>query len=190
MAIVCSAVETMDITLAALDVDIVPAELDGDPLAADYLSKLNYGNCFAFENFELSTNAYEYRHSDIDTYPGRQAYMPSADFDYFSLFEFAAKLDPVPTMLTQCHVGTVRGFMGQTTAFRKSLLKKFVTVMGEVEGQDEARYIHGNYGKPLSPQYGNRIFPTYDGSRWRHYSLNYRGISGKSWEEAGNGSPA
>jgi hypothetical protein len=143
----CSAVETMDIALAALEVDIVPPELDGDPLDADYLSKLNYSNCFAFENFELSTNAYEYRHSDIDTYPGRQAYMPSADFDYFSLFEFAAKLDPVPTMLTQCHVGTVRGFMGQTTAFRKSLLKKFVTVMGEVEGQDEARYIHGNYGK-------------------------------------------
>ncbi|MFH2056571.1 MAG: asparagine synthetase B, partial [bacterium] len=92
-------------------------------------------------------SAYEYRHSDIDTYPGRQAYIPGADFDYFALFEFAAKLDPVPTMLTQCHVGTVRGFMGQTTAFRKSLLKKFVTVMGEVEGQDEVRYIHGNYGK-------------------------------------------
>lgn len=143
----CSAPETIDIALAAQGVDIVPTELDGDPVDPDYLAKLDYSRCFAFENFELSTNAYEYRHSDIDTYPGRQSFMPSAEFDYFGLFEFAAKLDPVPTMLTQCHVGTVRGFMGQTTAFRRSLLKKFVTVMGEVEGQDEVRYIHGNYGK-------------------------------------------
>jgi hypothetical protein len=143
----CSAVETIDIALAAVDVDIVPTELDGDPVDSDYQSRLDYENCFAFENFELSTNAYEYRHSNIDTYPGREAYIPSPNFDYFTLFDFAAKLDPVPTMLTQCHVGTVKGFMGQTTAFRKSLLKRFVTILGEVEGKDEVRYIHGNYGK-------------------------------------------
>jgi hypothetical protein len=143
----CSAVETIDIAMASLDVDIVPAELDGDPIDPGYKAKLDYSECLAFEGFDLSTNAYEYRHSNIDTYPGRQAYIPSAELDYFSLFEFSAKLDPVPTMLTQCHVGTVRGFMGQTTGLRRSLLKDFVTIMGEVEGQDEVRYIHSSYGK-------------------------------------------
>ncbi|MCK4857509.1 MAG: asparagine synthetase B [candidate division Zixibacteria bacterium] len=143
----CSAVETIDIALAAAGVDVVPTELDGDPIDPDYRSKLDYSKCFAFENFELSTNALEYRHSDIDTYPGRQAYIISQKMDYFTLFDFAAKLDPVPTMLTQCHVGTIKGFMGQNTALRKSLLKKFVTILAEVEGQDEVRYIHSNYGK-------------------------------------------
>lgn len=143
----CSAPETFDIALSAMNTDIVPAELDGDPVDPDYQQKLDYSKCFAFQNFTLSTNAYEYRHSNIDTYPERRAYIPSQDYDYFTLFEFAAKLDPVPTMLTQDHVGTIKGFMGQSTAFRRSLLKKFVTVLGDVEGQDEVRYIHSNYGK-------------------------------------------
>jgi hypothetical protein len=73
--------------------------------------------------------------------------VPSPELDYFQLFDFSAKLDPVPTMLVQNHVGAVKGFMGQSTSFRKSLLKKFVTVLAEIEGQDEVRYIHGNYGK-------------------------------------------
>jgi hypothetical protein len=143
----CSAPETFDIALAAMETDVVPPELDGDPIDPNYKEKLNYDACFAFENFSLSTNAYEYRHSDIDTYPGRQSFIPNEEYDYFSLFEFAAKLDPVPTMLTQCHVATVKGFMGQSTGFRKSLLKKFVTILAEVEGQAEVRYIHSNYGK-------------------------------------------
>ena len=147
MFAMCSATETFDIALAAENTDIVPKEFDGDGVDADYKSKLDYSKCFAFENFDVSLNPLEYRHSDIDTYPDRQKYIPNAANDYFQLFDFAAKLDPVPTMLVQCHVGAVKGFMGQTTAFRKSMVKKYVIILGEVEGQDEVRYIHANYGK-------------------------------------------
>jgi hypothetical protein len=147
MFAMCSATETFDIALAAENTDIVPKEFDGDGVDADYKSKLDYSKCFAFENFDLSTNPLEYRHSDIDTYPDRQKYIPNPTNDYFQLFDFAAKLDPVPAMLVQCHVGAVKGFMGQTTAFRKSMVKKYVTILGEIEGQDEVRYIHANYGK-------------------------------------------
>jgi hypothetical protein len=143
----CSAPETMDIALAAWNTDIVPYQYDNDPFDPDCQSKLDYDECLAFENFTVSLDALEYRHSNIDTYPERRAYIAGPLNDYFQLFDFSAKLDPVPTMLVQCHVGTVPGFMGQSTAFRKSLLKKFVTVLGEVEGKDEARYVHGNYGK-------------------------------------------
>ncbi len=147
MFAMCSAPETFDIALAAHNTDIVPAEFDGDPVDPDYKSKMDYSNCLAFENFTVSVNPLEYRHSDIDTYPERMSYVPSPDLDYFQLFDFSAKLDPVPTMLVQDHVGTVKGFMGQSTAFRRSLLKKYVTILGEIDGQDEVRYIHGNYGK-------------------------------------------
>ncbi len=143
----CSAPETFDIALSAEKTDIVPREFDGDAIDPNYQGKLNFDACFAFEQFTLSVNPLEYKHSNIDTYPDRQAYVPAPELDYFQLFDFSAKLDPVPTMLVQNHVGVVRGFMGQSTAFRKSLLKKFVTILGEVQGQDEVRYIHGNYGK-------------------------------------------
>ncbi len=143
----CSAPETFDIALAAIGTDIVPAEFDGDPIDPNCQANLDFDNCLAFENFTVSVNPLEYRHSDIDTYPERMSYVPSPELDYFQLFDFSAKLDPVPTMLVQNHVGTVKGFMGQSTSFRKSLLKKFVTVLGEIDGQDEVRYIHGNFGK-------------------------------------------
>jgi len=143
----CSAPETMDIALAAEGLDIVPREYDGDPFDPNCQKQLNYNNCLAFENFTISLNALEYRHSDIDTYPERTNYIKNQDMDYFRLFDFSAKLDPVPTMLVQCHVGQVSGFMGQSTAMRKSLIKTHVTILGEVENFDEVRYIHGNYGR-------------------------------------------
>ncbi len=143
----CSAPETFDIMLAAQNTDIVPKEFDGDAIDPNFAAKLDFSRCMAFENFTLSVNPLEYKHSDIDTYPDRQQFAPVPDLDYFQLFDFSAKLDPVPTMLVQNHVGMVKGFMGQSTAFRKSLIKKFVTILAEVDGQDEARYIHGNYGK-------------------------------------------
>jgi hypothetical protein len=143
----CSAPETFDIARAADNTDIVPKEFDGDAVDPDYKAKLDFDKCLAFENFTLSVNPLEYKHSNIDTYPERQAFAPAPELDYFQLFDFSAKLDPVPTMLVQDHVGVVKGFMGQSTAFRKSLIKKYVTVLAEVEGQDEARYIHGDYGK-------------------------------------------
>jgi hypothetical protein len=143
----CSACETIDIALAADNVDICPAEFDGDPVDPGAQERLNFDNCLAFENFRVTFDPMLYRHSDIDTYPERIVRFPEPQLDYFYLFEFSAKLDPVPTMLVQDHVGRIKGFMGQTTAFRKSLLKKYVTVLGEVEGFDEVRYIHGNFGR-------------------------------------------
>jgi len=143
----CSAPETIDIALAAQDVDIVPAEFDGDPVDPNANEKLDYSQTFAFENFTVTLDPLLYRHSNIDTYPDRQIRFPTPEDDFFYLFDFAAKLDPVPTMLVQDHVSTVAGFMGQTTAFRKSLLKKFVTILGEPDNYDEVRYIHGNFGR-------------------------------------------
>lgn len=150
----CSATETMDIALAAEDVDIVPEELDGDPVDPDCQSKLDYSKTLAFTDFEVSTNAYEYRHSTIDTTPDKVAARLGLEADYFTLFDFSAKLDPVPSMLVQNHVSVVQGFMGQTTAFRKSLVKKYVTILGETEGRDEVKYIHGNFGRGTWTFYG------------------------------------
>lgn len=143
----CSACETLDIALAADHVDICPSEFDGDPVDPDAEKKLDFSQTLAFENFTVSLDPMMYRHSDIDTYPDRLVRFPDTASDNFYLFQFSAKLDPVPTMLVQCHVNVVDGFMGQTTAFRKSLVKKYVTILGENEGQNEIRYLHGNLDK-------------------------------------------
>jgi hypothetical protein len=143
----CSATETIDIALAAEETDICPTPFDGDPVDPDAFSRLDYEKSLAFENFAPDLDPLLYRHSDIDTYPERLVRFPNEESDFFYLFEFSAKLDPVPTMLVQNHVGQVRGFMGQNTALRKSLLKKYVTVLAQPEGFDEVRYIHGNFGR-------------------------------------------
>jgi len=139
----CSATDTIDIALAAWRTDIVPAVFDGDPPDPDCQSRLDYSRTFAFENFKLILDPMEYEFSDIDTSPPPR----SPEADYFTLFEFSAKYDPVPTMLTQCHTPVIKGFLGQTTAFRRSLIKKSVTILGEREGTDSVKYIHGNLGK-------------------------------------------
>lgn len=143
----CSAPETMDIALAAEGVDIVPREFDGDPVDPDAQAKLDYANCLAFENFQININPLVYRRSNIDTYPDRMMRFVNPTDDFFYLFEFSAKLDPVPTMLVQDHVNTVTGFMGQVTGFRKSLLKEHVVVLGQPDNYDEVRYIHGAFGR-------------------------------------------
>lgn len=142
----CSAPETIDIALSAVGIDIVPKELDGDPVDPGAQESLDFSNTFAFENFTLTFDPYLYMHSDIDTYPDRLVQFSEGN-DYFYLFDFAAKLDPVPTMLVQDHVDVIKGFMGQNTGFRKSLLKKFVLILGQPDNFDEARYIHGNLGR-------------------------------------------
>ena len=139
----CSAADTYDIALAAEGVDMCDQMFDGDPADPAAQSKLNFDNTFAFRNFQLRPNPYEYEHSNIDANYGRN--LPK-NLDYFTLFEFSAKWDPVPTMLTQCHTRTVKGFMGQATAFRKSLIKPEVLIMGQNKSAGEARYIHGSYG--------------------------------------------
>jgi hypothetical protein len=143
----CSAPETIDIALSALSTDIVPQQFDGDPIDPDALERLDYSNTFAFENFKPELNAMVYRHSNIDTYPDRMVKFTDESNDVFYLFEFSAKLDPVPTMLVQDHSSAVPGFMGQTTGFFKDVLKKHVTILGEVDGYPEVRYIHGNIGR-------------------------------------------
>ncbi len=143
----CSAPETIDNALAAVGVDVVPREFDGDPVDPGAQENLDYTKTFAFENFTLSYDAMQYKHSNIDTYPDRMLRFPREEDDFFYLFDFAAKLDPVPTMLVQNHVNTVDGYMGQTTGFRKSLLKKHVLILGQPDNFDEVRYIHGNLGR-------------------------------------------
>ena len=141
----CSGPDSYDIALAAEGVDICDVMFDGDPMDPQAQSKLNYDNCFAFTNFHIVTNPYEYEVSDIDVKPS--VHLTNKSNDFFTLFEFSAKWDPVPTMLCQNHMMVIPGFMGQTTAFRKDLIKPTVTIMGESAQFDEARYIHGEYGK-------------------------------------------
>ncbi|WP_421795679.1 asparagine synthetase B [Haliscomenobacter sp.] len=162
MFAMCSATDTYDIALAADGIDICADIYDGDAADPNAQSKLNFGNTFAFKNFTLVRNPLEYEFSNIDVgqAPGRDV---PTEQDYFSLFDFSAKWDPVPTMLTQCHTRTVKGFMGQTTAFRKQYLKTNVLILGENKAHGEARYIHGIFGKGFWTFYGG-----HDPEDYRH----------------------
>ena len=162
MFAMCSATDTYDIALAADGLDICADIYDGDAADPNAQSKLNFGNTFAFKNFTLVRNPLEYEFSNIDVgqAPGRDV---PTEQDYFSLFDFSAKWDPVPTMLTQCHTRTVKGFMGQTTAFRKQYLKTNVLILGENKAHGEARYIHGIFGKGFWTFYGG-----HDPEDYRH----------------------
>ena len=114
----------------------------------DCQERLDYSKTFAFENFTLEKNPLIYEFSNIDIPPSNLPVpMLGPESDYFTLFEFSAKYDPVPTMLTQCHIPVIKGFMGQTTAFKRSLIKKRVIILGESEGTESVKYIHGNLGK-------------------------------------------
>lgn len=147
----CSATDSYDIALAAEDVDIVDKMFDGDPNDKNAQEKLDFTKTFAFENFKIDMNPYVYEYSDIDI---QLEEIGNEQNDYFTLFEFSAKFDPVPTMLTQNHVNVIRGFMGQTTMFRKSLIKKSIFIMGERAGTDQVRYLHGNFGRGTFTFYG------------------------------------
>ncbi len=148
----CSGTDTFDIALAAEKTDIVAKEYDGDGVDPRASSKLDFTQTMAFQNFELETNPLVYEYSNIDTTP--KATMRGQFGDTFTLFDFSAKQDPVPTMLVQDHVATIKGFLGQTTGFEKSLLKPGVTVLAETPGQDDVKYIHGNFGKGTFTFYG------------------------------------
>lgn len=137
--------DTMDIALAAEGIDIVPPEIDGTSIDPDCQSKLNFSKTFAFENFVLETRPDVYEFSNIDN--PKPALNPLDGSEDFTLFEFAAKHDPIPTMLTQNHVSVVKGFLGQTTSFSKSTIKNTVTIMGDIEGSNYAKYIHGSCGR-------------------------------------------
>lgn len=143
----CSATDTYDIALAAGKVDIVDAVFDGDGVDPEAQSKLDFTQTFAFENFTIETNPLIYEYSDIDIPPSYAPVSRGAEADYFTLFEFSAKYDPVPTMLTQNHVSAIKGFMGQTTGYHRKFIKKSTVIMAEAEGTDQVKYIHGNWGR-------------------------------------------
>lgn len=147
----CSGTDSFDIALAATGVDICEQMFDGDGADPQAQSKLDYAKSFAFQNFKLELNPMNYEFSDIDVTQSRQV---DRTRDYFTLFDFSAKWDIVPTMLTQNHEKVIKGFMGQTTAFKSSLIKPDVLVMGELKSAGEARYIHGEYGKGQWTFYG------------------------------------
>ncbi|MEN8193461.1 MAG: asparagine synthetase B, partial [Bacteroidota bacterium] len=140
----CSATDSYDIALAGMAVDFVDKMYDGDAPDPDAQNKMNFDNSLAFENFKIEMNPFVYEYSNIDIQPIE---VGNQNNDYFTLFEYSAKYDPVPTMLTQNHVNVVRGFMGQTTMFRKDLIKKTVYVLGERAETNQVKYIHGKFGR-------------------------------------------
>lgn len=151
MFAMCSATDSFDIALSADGIDICEAMFDGDASESNYQSKLDYSNSFAFKNFTLERKPEVYEFSDIDMTNKRRIPMEK---DYFSLMEFSAKWDPIPSMLCQNHTQLVKGFMGQTTSFDTALIKSNVLVMGTCELNGESRYIHGEKGKGMFTFFG------------------------------------
>ena len=160
MFAMCSATDSYDIALAAEGVDICAEVFDGDAQDPQAQSKLDFSKCFAFKDFKLVTNPMEYEFSTIDH--RERNVIPERD--YFTLFNFSAKWDPIPTMLTQCHTTTVKGFMGQTTAFDKNYIKSDVLILGENKPEHEVRYIHSTFGFGTWTFYGG-----HDPEDYRHY---------------------
>ncbi len=148
----CSATETFDIALAAQNVDFIERMYDGDGADPKANDKLDFTQTFAFENFRLKMDPVEYAYSNIDNKQIERGLSERNDF--FSLFQFSAKWDPIPTMLTQNHQRIIKGFMGQSTAYKKSMVKSDVVILGETKDIDEARYLHGEFGKGFWTFYG------------------------------------
>ncbi|GAA4396640.1 hypothetical protein GCM10023187_04970 [Nibrella viscosa] len=161
MFAMCNATDTFDIALAAQNTDMVDSFYDGDPFDPNANQKLDYSQTFAFRNFQVYTNPYLIEFSNVDNQPEERGL--SEHNDYFTLFQFSAKWDPIPTMLTQNHMNVIKGFMGQTTAFKKVYIKPEVVVMAENRAANEARYIHSPYGKGFFTFYGG-----HDPEDYRH----------------------
>lgn len=151
MFAMCSATDSFDIALAAEGVDICEPMFDGDPSDPNYQSKIDYSKTFAFKDFILERNPNIYEFSSIDMTSKRQIPMLT---DYFTLMDYSAKWDPIPTMLCQNHTALVKGFMGQTTSFTREEIKSNVLIMGENKTNGEAKYIHGIKGKGFFTFYG------------------------------------
>ncbi len=151
MFAMCSATDSFDIALAADGVDICENMFDGDPSDAGYQNKIDFNKTFAFKDFKLERSPMVYEFSSIDMTRKRKI---TRTADYFSLMNFSAKWDPIPTMLCQNHTQLVKGFMGQTTSFDPNTLKANVLVMGQNKTNGEARYIHGIQGKGMWTFYG------------------------------------
>ena len=147
----CSATDSYDIALAAEGTDICAQMFDGDAADPTAQEKLNFSKTLAFKDFVLVKNPNQYEFSSIDATQSRRI---NAKIDFFTLFDFSAKWDPVPTMLCQNHMQVIKGFMGQTTAFKNQYIKSDVLIMGETKATNEARYIHGEFGNGTWTFYG------------------------------------
>lgn len=147
MFAMCSAPDSYDVALAADGVDICDAMFDGDPIQPNAQQMLDYSKTFAFKDFRISTNPAEYEISTIDIDPRVHQRAVTEQTDYYTLFEFSAKWDWIPTMLTQDHTRMIHGYMGQTTAFRKECVKSSALILGENKALNEVYYLHGEYGK-------------------------------------------
>ena len=158
----CSATDSFDIALSAEGVDICKSMFDGDKMEQNAQEKLNFNQTLAFQNFKIIEDPNKYEFSDIDMTETRRKLI-SEENDFFTLFEFSAKWDPVPTMLCQNHTRIIKGFIGQTTSFSKELIKPNVIIMGENKSLNEARYIHGKFGKGTWTFYGG-----HDPEDYRH----------------------
>lgn len=150
----CSGTDSFDIALAAQNTDICEVMYDGDPADPDCQRKLDFSQTFAFEDFQLERDPLKYEYSSIDGTELRRMQGIRETTDKFTLFDFSAKWDIVPTMLTQCHTNIINGFMGQTTDFRKEYIKPNVLIMGENKALGTARYIHGEMGQGTWTFYG------------------------------------
>lgn len=148
----CSGTDSFDIALAAHETDICEQMYDGDPADPNCQEELDYANSFAFENYQLERNPLVYEYSEIDGTTDHR--LVREENDYFTLFDFSAKWDVIPTMLTQCHTDIIPGFYGQTTDFRKDYIKSNVIIMGESENLGTVRYIHGEHGMGTWTFYG------------------------------------
>ena len=143
----CSATDSFDIALATQNADIAHSVFDGTSIDKQFVDKIEFDHTLAFNTFEIITDPMVYEYSNIDYPPSDNPIVRGAESDYFSLFEFSAKYDPVPTMLTQNHVAVVKGFMGQTTGYHRDKIKKHVLIMGEDPTTPQVKYLHGNHGQ-------------------------------------------
>jgi hypothetical protein len=158
----CSATDTYDIALSAEGLDICEHMFDGDPSETNYNSKIDFSKTFAFRNYSIVMDPMEYEHSNIDA---SQIHLRTPQqVDLFTLFEFSAKWDPIPTMLNQNHEQIIKGFMGQTTAFYKQFIKPDIIILGENKGLNSAKYIHGKFGNGTFTFYGG-----HDPEDYQHY---------------------
>jgi hypothetical protein len=150
----CSGTDSFDIALAAQGTDICESIFDGNPSDPQAQEKLDFSQTFAFKDFHIIKDPMVYEYSDIDATDLRNNQIITQEMDQFTLFDFSAKWDVIPTMLTQCHVDVVKGFLGQTTDFRKEFIKSNVLILGENKAEGTARYIHGEMGQGTWTFYG------------------------------------
>ncbi len=162
----CSAADTFDIALAAYKTDICESVFDGDPIDPNFQSKIDYSQCLAFKDFKLELNPYVYEYSDIDMSMEINMSVPEKN-DYFTLFDFSAKFDPIASILTQNHTKILKGFMGQTTAFRRKLIKKNVVILGDVKNTEMVKYIYAPLGQGFFTFYGG-----HDPEDYKHYVMD------------------